>query len=138
MKKLLILMVALIMCGGVAMAEEHDELSGAWRTGDDSEIEMVLLLYPGFAFRLHEIDSRENTTQLLEGTRSIEGDSIIVTDIRLGRLDADGNYELIGEAENDEVYSFVLDTEGYEATLTLTDAQERTMILYAFDMSAPE
>ena len=138
MRKLLILLMALALCCGAAIAQEYDELSGAWRTGEDADSEAVLLLYPGYAFRMHEINAQDGTTQMLEGTRGIEGESIIVTDVRLGRLDYDGNYELIEYADDDVVYTFALDTDGVEPTLTLTDAQGRILVLYAFDMDSPE
>ena len=139
MKMLTALLLALVLCVGAAMAQEgYDALSGAWRTGEEAEGEEVLLLYPGSAFRLHQYNAEDNETLLLEGTRAVDGNTIVVSDIRLGALDAEGNYVPIENMERDIRYNFTLETEGDVPALTLTDEHGMTMVFYAFDMDSPE
>ena len=139
MKRLTALLLSLVLCAGAAMAQEgYDALSGAWRTGEEAEGEQVLLLYPGSAFRLHQYDAEDNQTWLVEGTRAVDGNTIVVSDIRLGSLDAEGNYVLHGNMEQDMRYTFTLETEGDVPALALTDEQGITTVFYAFDMDSPE
>jgi len=118
----------------------YDELSGAWRSEEGvfgNAGVFILLLYPGDAFRLHFYSEADGTTQMAEGTRTMDGDTMRVTDIRLGSLDADGNYTETGTEEL-KILRYELDLSGDTAALTLFDETGEPLVLYAFDMDAPD
>jgi len=123
---------------GIASDDEfwYDELSGAWRSEEGPEV-YILLLYPGDAFRFHYYSDADGTTQMAEGTRVMDGDTMRVTDIRLGYLDADGNYTETG-AEELKILRYELDLSGDVAVLTLYDETGEAIVLYPFNMDAPD
>ena len=67
---------------------------------------------------------------------AVEGDVIIVSDIRMGMLDAGGVYTQTGEKEA-ERFAFSLDL-GSTPTLTLTAEDGNKITLYPFDMDSPD
>lgn len=114
---------------------DYDALAGAWRTAEDDEVSITLLLYPDDAFRLYQYQEDENETFMLEGVRFVEGDVITVSDIRLGVLDAEGNYTQIGEKDT-VCFKFSLGLGG-APSLALTDQEGDTVILYPVDLDSP-
>ena len=114
---------------------EYDGLTGAWRTSEDDGVLITLLLYPNNAFRLYQYRKDEDETFMLEGVRIVEGDVIIVSDIRLGVLDTEGNYAQIGEKDT-ERFIFSLDF-GDVPMLTLINEQGDTTTLYPVDLDGP-
>ena len=128
---------------GITSEDElwYDELSGAWRSEEGADGEYtgvyILLLYPGDAFRLHYYSEADGTTNMAEGTRTMDGDTMRVTDIRLGSLDADGNYTETGTEEL-KILRYELDLSGDTAVLTLFDETGEPLVLYAFDMDTPD
>ena len=142
----LLLMALLIVstgAWGVTAAEDdifdelwYDELSGAWRSEEGAEV-YILLLYPGNAFRMHYYDQAEGITQMAEGMRTMDGDTMRVTDIRLGSLDANGNYTETGTEEL-KIIRYELDLSGDTAALTLFDESGESIVLYPFNMDGPE
>ena len=124
---------------GIASDDEfwYDELSGAWRSEEGPEV-YILLLYPGDAYRMHYYDEAEGITYMAEGRRTMDGDTMYVTDIRLGNLDADGNYTEVGTWEQ-KIYKYELDLSGDMAALTLYDDEiGEAIVLYPFNMDAPD
>ena len=113
-----------------------NELAGAWRTSENNGAIITLLLYPGDAFRLYQYQKDEDVTCMLEGVRAVEGEAIIVTDIRLGMLDAEGVYTQTGEKDV-ERFSFWLVLED-GPMLFLTNEKGDTFTLYPFDMDSPD
>jgi hypothetical protein len=141
-KSVSFILALLILCVGVTTyAEdamyEYDDLSGSWRTVEGDEGFTTLLLYPEDAFRLYEYHINEEETFTLEGVRVVEDDEIIVSDVRLGKLDSDGNFTVIEEKDSVR-FMFSLEFVDETAELTLTDEQGNTIILYPFDMDSPE
>lgn len=149
-----ILAVALVMLTAVGVAEQYaerndmpyvltlaertetaDELTGAWRTAEEDEDFITLLLYPADAFRLYQYHEDDDETFMLEGVRVVEDDAIIVSAIRLGMLDSDGVYTQTGEKDTSR-FTFSLDLDGTPA-LTLTDEQGVTIALYPVDLDSP-
>ncbi|MCL2867414.1 MAG: hypothetical protein FWF47_06610 [Clostridia bacterium] len=109
----------------------YDDLSGAWRTSEDSELIITLLLYPEDAFRLYIYDQESDETSMLEGIRSVEGNYIVIPDARLGVLDTAGNYtQMADELFMRFRYTLELDS---VPTLTLFNDQDEAMIFYPFD-----
>lgn len=114
---------------------DYDELAGAWQTAEDEEAFIILLLYPDDAFRLYQYQEDGDQTFMLEGVRLVEGDEITVSDIRLGVLDAKGNYTQTGEMDT-MCYKLSLDFDDTRA-LTLTNEEGGAMILYPVDLDSP-
>lgn len=114
---------------------ESSELSGAWQTLEEDGSFITLLLYPGDAFRLSQYNIEDEETLMLEGTRTIQGNTIVVSDIRLGKLDAGGNYSQTGESDAMR-FQFSLDLGG-TTTLTLISEQGDAIDLYPVDLDAP-
>ena len=143
----LLLMVLVIVSAGVrgvaAVNDDelwYDELSGAWQSEEGADEDTgvyILLLYPGDAYRMHYYVEAEGITQMAEGTRVMEGDTMRVTDIRLGYLDADGNYTETGTLEL-MTFTYELDLSGDTAALKLYDENGNALVLYPFNMDGPE
>ena len=121
---------------GEETSNGYDELSGAWRTAEDDGTFITLLLYPDNAFRLHVYLADEGETFMLEGLRAMDGDVIVVSDIRLGKLDAEGRYTQTGEMDTAR-FRFTLDL-GSAPTLTLVNEDGDRITLYPFDMDSPD
>ena len=143
MAVLLLMVLFIVSAGvrGVAAVDDdefwYDELSGAWRSEEGPEM-YILLLYPGDAYRMHYYDEAEGVTYMAEGRRTMDGDTMYVTDIRLGNLDADGNYTEVGTWEQ-KIYKYELDLSGDMAALTLYDDEiGEAIVLYPFNMDAPD
>ena len=113
-----------------------DALSGAWKTADDSAVSATLLLYPGDAFRLYQYNADENVTYLIEGVRAVKGSAINVSQIQVGKLDADGVYTKLEEGA---ALSFTFSLkQGGEPALSLINEEGKAIVLYPFDPDAPE
>jgi len=145
-KYVALLLVALILCVGAEVHAqdveatdgafyEYDELAGAWRTSEDDEGIVTLILYPEDAFRLYQYHKNDDETFMLEGVRVVENDVIIVSDIRLGMLDAEGAYTQTGYKDTTR-FLFSLDTDD-APTLMLTNEEGDTIILYQVDLDGP-
>jgi len=122
---------------GTGFFSYADNLTGAWRTADDDDDEIftTLLLYPADAFRLYQYHQNTEETFMLEGIRAAEGDVIIVSDIRLGILDAEGGYTSVGEKDI-ERFIFSLDL-GDAQMLTIINEQGDAISLYPVDLDGP-
>ena len=117
-------------------ADATGELAGAWQTAEDDGHFVTLLLYPADAFRLYRYHEEDDLIVMLEGVREVEGDAIIVSDVRLGILDADGVYTLIEERDALR-FTFSLDLGGAPA-LTLINEEGDAITLYPADLDSPE
>lgn len=115
--------------------DEYAELAGAWQTAEDDEGFITLLLYPEDAFRLYQYNASEDETFMLEGIYVVKDNVIIVSEIRLGMLDAEGRYTQIGEKEIAR-FIFSLD-HSHAPMLTLTNEQEETITFHPVDIDAP-
>ena len=133
------LAVLLVLFAAVGVAgytpNEITELAGAWRTAEEDEAVVTLLLYPDDAFRLHIYDQDANSTQMLEGAYIVENGEITVSEIRLGILDAEGAYTQTGEMET-MFYLYTI-TQSDTPMLALTFDDMETYFLYPFDMDGP-
>ena len=134
-----VLLIISLGAWGVTVVDDdemwYDELSGAWRSEEGAEV-YILLLYPGNAYRFHYYSEADGITQMAEGTRAMDGEFMIVTDIRLGVLDADGHYTETGSLE-EMTLKYELDLSGDIAALTLHDEFGETFVLYPFSMDGP-
>ena len=115
-------------------AEPAAELAGAWRTAEDDEGFSTLILYPDDAFRLYRYHKEDDVTFMLEGVRVVAGNTIIVSDVRLGILESDGVYAQTGEQDISRyVFSLVFDD---SPALTLTDEKGDTITLFPADLDS--
>jgi len=146
-------LLALFMAAGLAQAAGTDaggqqtpvweeealtagEAAGAWRTAEDGLGFITLILYPDDAFRLYQYQLESGETLMLEGVRTAEGSVIVVTGIRLGRLDSDGHYTQTGEMDIAR-YEFSL-VPGEPAAIRLTDEQGVSITLFPVEPDSPE
>ena len=134
MKRLIVVMliIALMVCPFMTWAREkisYDaQLSGSWITAADAEFPTTLMLYPGDAFRLHVYNPDKGITALLEGTRVESGNTLTVSNIRIGMLDEDGVYQETSEGEGKVLrYTFTLVEDD---TLTLTESNGVETVFY--------
>ena len=135
MKRLIvvILMIPLMVCPLATWARETNingdvQLSGSWITAADAQFPTTLMLYPDDAFRLHVYNPDKGITALLEGTRVESGNTVTVTNIRIGKLDEDGVYQETNEGEGKVLrYTFTLVEDD---TLTLTDSNGVKTVFY--------
>jgi hypothetical protein len=74
---------------------------------------------------------------MAEGTRAMDNDTMRVTEIRLGNLDADGSYTETGALEL-MIFKYELDLSGDTAVLTLYNEDGSSREFYPFDMDSPE
>ena len=138
MKKLSSLSILLLtICMAVCLPAiaGDDELAGAWRTPEEETVIITLLLYPEDAFRLYQYDQDAGVTHMLEGVCIVEDGIITVSEVRLGILDAAGEYTQTDEMETVSYLYTIVPSD--PPMLALMFDEMETYFLYPYDPDGP-
>ena len=130
-----ILLLAICMAVCLPAIAGDDELAGAWRTPEEETVIITLLLYPEDAFRLYQYDPDAKVTHMLEGVCIVEDGTITVSEVRLGILDAAGEYTQTDEMETVSYLYTIVPSD--PPMLALMFDEMETYFLYPYDPDGP-